>query len=358
MKNFPKYQIAKGIRPKRKQEYKAGLLAERFPGTDFSGLSEQLYQVDTRSPSQTVIRMRDCGWLEVEGRRIRTYGPKGQAAELARRLLDADYADNTEHLEEIASYQRKGSGLRQRRGYLPEQPLSAVERRAEWWMAQGFTEVSPQPDGVWVRIGHTRIQDTGDELRIHGKPSDDAMRVMVLKAVEVWGAEMEVFGSREFKNAAWLEAQRQGVSVFDADTGEAYEPSPDIKKQWESDIAKSAADTAEIDGIRTAKKLSTLLKSAAAGDAEAAARLGNHDPDLHDFLSYHLDADQREAFAQEPDEKVIPALADFRDFGRMARKDEDEKPEEERRKDLAERLAIEEAAREAREKRDRSLAPS
>lgn len=349
----PVHQIKNGIRPARKQDFKMKLLSERFPGADLSGFKDEIYQVDARSSSKTIIRMRDRGWLECENGLIHTYGPKGQAEILAQRLVISGHANSAERLEETASYQRRGSGLRQRRRRgeaLPEQPLSVVEQRAEFWRALGYTHVNPMPDGVFISIGSCKIQDLGDELKIHGKPSDDAARAMVLKAAEQWSGEMEVFGSKTFKDMMWLESMRQGVSLYDADTGRLYEPSPDIKKSWEEATAKLAEATGDLEALEKRKELGSLMRRAASGDVEAAVELERNDMELADFLNRHLDKQQRAEFAQGSDGEIAEDLDLWRKLGAEARAQDEQDGRAEQTPALSQRLAAEARARSRRDK--------
>lgn len=349
----PIHQIKGGVRPARKQDYKMRLLSDRFPGADLSGFKDEIYQVDARSPSKTIIRMRDRGWLEYENGLIHTYGPRGKAELLANRLVVSGHANATEHLEKTASYQRRGSGLRQRRTPDtpdPEQPLSVVEQRAEFWRALGYTHVSPMPDGVFVSIGSCKLQDLGDELKIHGRVNDDATRAMVLKAQEQWGGEMEVFGSKTFKDMMWLESQRQGVTLYDADTGKIYEPSPNIKKSWEEATAKLAEATGDLEALEARKQLGSLMRRAASGDVEAAVELERNDEELADFLNRHLDKQQRAEFAQGSDGEIAEDLDLFRKLGVQARAEDEQDGKAEETPALSQRLAAEAKARSRRDK--------
>jgi hypothetical protein len=332
---FQTSQMSGGIKPRRKQDLKARLMTEKFPNADLSGHVSDFYQVDTRNPSVTKIRMRDGGWCEVDenGRTVRVYGTQGSADELAQRLIDSGYADKLDRLRVEQEYKKAGAGK------TPKTiPADEAERLAERWRERGFTRVDVQPDGCWVTIGTTRIQDLGTSLRIHGKPSDAACAAMVEKAVDEWGSECEVRGSQAFKDAIWLQAQRRGVKVYDEATGQPYIPSAAFAAQWNREKKDDKESENDIGAISADKKLSGLLKSAAAGDSEALTRLENNDPDLAHFLSLHLDDEQRKSLSAEPDEKLVAALKSFREYGQKAKADQDAKGEDRKVVSLSERL--------------------
>ncbi|WP_165816044.1 MobA/MobL family protein [Kumtagia ephedrae] len=353
MATNPKFQNLNGIAPRRKQDFKTKLFQERFPDADLSGFADQLHQVDTRNPRTTKIRMKDGGWIDVDaaGRTIKVYGPTGTADELAQRVVEADYADYIDRLEITQRLQKQGATPRK------TVPAAEVETIADRWRSRGYTNISEAPDGVWVTIGNTRIQDLGDELRIHGKPTEAATRAMVEKAIDEWSSELEVFGTQEFKDAVWLDSARRGVTVYDKLTGELYQPSPDVRAKFEADRKRVAKESDDMDDLQANKKVSALLKSAAAGDAEAATRLENNDDKLYAFVSLHLDEDQRKSLAHEPDEKVIAALAHFRKRGAKALEDEEKKGEDKKVVSLSQRLAAK-AEREKELEAGRGNAPA
>src|SRR5690606_20407023 len=106
-----------------------------------------------KNPTIARIQTRDGGWVEVEGRQIRTYGTSGYASEVAQELESAGYADGIEHLEESIRVGKKG----QRRQHIPNAMLDAqAETIADKWRSRGYTDVQEGPDGVYIRIGQAR----------------------------------------------------------------------------------------------------------------------------------------------------------------------------------------------------------
>lgn len=329
MQTNPSYQARNGIRPRSKADFKTRLLRERFPDLPkVEGWAKDLHFIDTSDPALTKIATRDGGHIEIRGRFAKVYGSEGKADELAAALHTADDLDGIERLQELKSLQRKGSGIRQRRkpDEIPQLSASQVESLADRWRSRGYHRITESPDGVWVEIGKCRIQDLGDELRIHGPAaSDAAVRAMVEKAAAEWSSEVEVFGDKAFKDAMWLEAQRQGVTVYDQTTGELYQPSEELRRRFEADRLRVQDEGNEIAEIKRRKAMSALLLEAAAGDIEALKKLKTNDRDLADFVTLHLDDTQRGQLVGKPEADVVPALAEFRVFGRLARKaDEDE----------------------------------
>jgi hypothetical protein len=313
MSTNPKHQFSdkNGIKPRHQQDYKAKLLSGRFPDAAADIDAQQLYMVDVKDPKIARLQTRDGGWLEVEGRQVRTYGPQGYANEIAIKLEKAGYADDIEHLEESVRVGKKNRRPR------PAALLDIeAESIADKWRSRGYTDVQESLDGVYVRIGQARLQDLGDEVRLHGKPSEAALRAMVAKSTDEWGSEIEVTGSKSFKDALWLEAQRQGVRVYDSATGDVYKPSAEIAARWAADLAQMQGNEQQIDGIRQTKKLTSLMKNAASGDKDSLAELQKRDPALTAFLAQHLDADQLKLLAQEKDSDLEPQLDGMRELGR------------------------------------------
>jgi hypothetical protein len=148
---------------------------------------------------------------------------------------------------------------------------------------------------------------------------------MLAKAVDEWDSSLEIFGSREFKDQAWLEAQRQGVTVYDQATGELYQPSEEIKKKFEADAQRLRSEGDEIAAIKSHKAMAALVLETAAGDPAALKKLKANDKDLADFVTLHLDDEQRGRLVGKPEADVVPALPAFRYYGKAARLDEDEK---------------------------------
>jgi hypothetical protein len=330
MATSPKFQALKGgIRPARKQDFKAKLMRDRFPDlpTD-ADWPNKIHMVDVRQSHVTKIHTRDGGWVEVEGRQIKTYGQRGYADALALQIGTAIGADDIERLEEMQSIQRKGSGIRARRrpgDPAPQVPAAEVESRADRWRSRGYTDITEASDGTWISIGACRLQDLGNEVRIHGKPTDAAARALLAKAIDEWDSEIEIYGSREFKDSVWREAQRQGVKVYDKETGSLYEPSPDVRKAFEADAARNAENVTNLEGVRNHKAIAGLVRESAAGDVAALAKLENNDPALVDFVTLHLDDDQRARLASKPESDIVDALSSFREYGREAREKDDER---------------------------------
>jgi hypothetical protein len=325
----PKFQTpaaSGGIKPRRQQDYKAKLLSSRFP--DAKGIDQnQLYMIDVKQMGVTRIQTRDHGWVEIDhaGRTIKTYGQPGYADAIAKSLYDADYADHVERLEELKAAGRRGGIQPRRKGEpAPMQDMAQVESRADRWRSRGFTNVVEATDGTWVHIGSCKLQDLGNQVRVHGKVNDDAIRAMLLKAADEWGGEIEVFGTKEFKDAAWLEAQRMGITVFDKDTDELYEPSPDVKAAFEADRKMVAEASADMETVKDQRDIAELLKEAVSGDVAAIAKLENSgESGLTDFATLHLDDKQRQAFAVLSAAEIAEGLPAFRRAGVAAREADD-----------------------------------
>lgn len=321
MSDFPRMQSEKnGVRPKHQQDYKQRLMSQRLPGVDVR--SDDLYMIDVKDPRQTRIQMRDGGWVEIANRKATVYGPQGMADKLGAAIISADHADHIDRLPEQAAITKRGQKPRPRQQATPsgdipasyKLPETAIESIADKWRSRGYTNVVEAPDGVYVTMGQARIQDLGTEVRIHGKASDPAVNALLAKSLEEWGGELEAYGSQEFKDKLWLEAQRQGVKVYDKD-GTLYEPSPAIRAQFEADKAKLDTQALDLEGIKQRKKISDLMLEAANGSKEALADLKERDGYLWLLLT-NFDEDQLTSFRAESVTYVEEFLEDFRKQGR------------------------------------------
>ncbi|MCA0048196.1 hypothetical protein LB577_14715 [Mesorhizobium sp. B283B1A] len=316
-----------GIHPRSRADFKQKLLRERFPDLpNAESWAGSLHFIDTSNPGLIRIATKDGGHAEIENRMAKVFGRRGQADALVAALQAADDLDDIERLEELKSLRRKADGARPRRNpdEVPQLPPDRVESLSDRWRSRGFTKVVEAPDGVWIEIGKCRLQDLGDELRIHGPAaSDAAVRAMITKAVDEWDSSLEVFGGRSFKDATWLQARRQGVVVYDAETGKLYEPSEDVRRAFEGDQLRVRAEHDEMSAIRNHKAVASLVLEAAAGDAAALEKLERNDRELAAFVTMHLDDEQRGKMVGKPEADVVAALPAFRSFGRTAREAEE-----------------------------------
>ncbi|WP_226622334.1 MobA/MobL family protein [Brucella anthropi] len=328
MSDYPKMQsdTENGIRPRHQQDFKRKLMTQHLPGV--AGSSDDIHMIDAKDPKKLRVNMRDGGWVEVENRKVTIYGPAGMADKMGAAIVTADRADYIDRLTETAAITRRGQKPRPRQqatpsGDIPASyrlPETAIESIADKWRSRGYTNVIEAPDGVYVTIGQARLQDLGTEVRIHGKASDPAINALLAKSLEEWGGELEAYGSTQFKDALWLEAQRKGVKVYDQ-SGKVYEPSPEIRAQFEADRAKLDAQVLDLEGIRQRKKVSDLMLEAASGNnKEALSDLKERDYHLWLLLT-NFDEDQIAAFRAETIESIEANLDGFRAVGRDIEQD-------------------------------------
>lgn len=284
-------------------DYKIGLLLDRFPGLDTAPHAAAIHMVDTRRADRTRVLTTDSGWVEVQGRRVKTWGQGEMAPALARDLAALIAADGgVERLERTAAIGRDADA---RPIVLGESSAVAI---ADGWRERGYTDVSESPDGVWVHLGpESRLRDTGDHVSVYGQISDESIRALVEKANDDWGAQLESHGPEDFRERLWLEAQRQNVVVV------GYEPSESLRQRWEAEQAKIAAESDALAGVRRVTGDADLLLSAARGDVESLSRL---DPELRAFVSRHLDDEQRAHLARQSPADVAMELRRFRSYGR------------------------------------------
>jgi len=329
MSEFPRYQsdAENGIRPKHQQDYKQRLMCDRLPGVNVN--SNDLYMIDVKNPRLSRIQMRDSSWVEIEHatRKATVYGPRGMADKLAAAIVAADHADYIDRLAETATMAKRGRKHQQQAtpssNMPPKIPETVVDSLAQKWMERGYTNVISAPDGCFVTIGSCRIQDTGTDVKIHGKPSDAAINALVVKALDEWQGEVELHAgsSQDFKDRLWLAAQREGVKVYDPDTGKLYEPSPEIRAQFEADKARLDAQALDLEGVRQRKKIGDLMLEAANGSKEALQDLKERDGYLW-LLVTNFDEEQLAALKTETVETLEPQLDGFRALGREIEQEE------------------------------------
>ncbi|MER8390887.1 hypothetical protein NKH10_03065 [Mesorhizobium sp. M1340] len=153
---------------------------------------------------------------------------------------------------------------------------------------------------------------------------------MISKAMDEWDSSLEIFGERPFKDAAWLEGQRQGVAVYNQATGKLYEPSEEVRKAFEGDQFRIRSEGDEMSAIRNHRAVAALVLEAAAGDVAALEKLEGNDHDLAAFVTRHLDDEQRGKLAGKPEADVVAALPTLRGYGRTAREAEEARRKKER----------------------------
>jgi hypothetical protein len=285
-------------------DYKVGLLKRRFPDFDPQPYVDTLHMVDVRRSARTRILTNDGGWIEVSGKKVATWGTDGQAGPLARALADVIGAGD-DGVVKLAKSAAVGHTAHSRPVRLSEFAVTTI---ADHWRERGYEDVTEAPDGAWIVVGEaSRIRDTGDYASIHGSISDEAIRALVEKAADEWGATLESHGPEEFRERLWLECQRQGVDV------RGYTPSAALRRRWEAEIAKRQSDEQLLAGVRRVATDADLLISAAAGDVDSLRKL---DPDLRKFVSSYLDDDQRAELARQRPLDIVQEINGWRELGR------------------------------------------
>uniref|UniRef100_A0A9E8CQC9 MobA/VirD2-like nuclease domain-containing protein n=1 Tax=Bosea sp. NBC_00436 TaxID=2969620 RepID=A0A9E8CQC9_9HYPH len=302
----------KSIRPRHRQDFKSKLLSDAVPDFDTTAWTHDLHQIN-RGP-RTRIQTRDRGWVEIDHKAgiVKTWGRPGRAVELAEAIAESQGW----HLESL----RPTGDMRT----LPDRAPSpyAPADIETWWRERGYDAVAAQ-DGVWIDAGSARLQDIGDQVRLHGALTPEAARALVIKASEAWGGDAELSGawSQTDKDALWLEAQRSGVRLG------ACEPSTKAQAIWDSETAEAARRADTLGLVRSATGPARLLLDAAAGDVSALAKL---DPDLRAFVGQYLDDDQRAELGNAEVADIMTEMARFRELGAEERarteRDRDLKP--------------------------------
>lgn len=303
--------VMKGIRPRHAQEYKSDLLEEVAPNLDARPWREDIYQVNKGTRPR--IRTRDRGWIEIDRRAgvVRTWCKPGRASELAQAIAEAEGL-HVSPLRPAGDIKASGPAL-----ITGRRPADLES----WWRERGYDAVAAD-DGVWVDAGPTRLQDIGNQVRVHGECSPEAARAIVLKAAEAWGGEAELTGSwsQPDRDLMWLEAQRAGVRLA------GCEPSASARASWAAETSAAAQREETLSIVRASTGPGQTLRAAAGGDVAALARL---DPDFRAFVASYLDDDQRAELAQADLADIIPELERFRQLGaeERERKEPDRTPQ-------------------------------
>lgn len=108
------------------------------------------------------------------------------------------------------------------------------------------------------------------------------------------------------------------MAVYDKETKELYEPSKEVRKQYEDAVKKLAEKNAAMDGIQRRKSLAELVHASASRDKNAVNELMQRDKLLATFVRSYLDDDQLDALRQETPQAIEKQLDGFRELGRRA----------------------------------------
>ena len=291
-----------------KQDVKASLLRERIPDLDTSGIDKDaIYRVDVSNKAKTVVQMRDDSMCELRGGRLYVYGSTdgGTAQRLAEAIAEANgwEADTITRLPPSVRM-RAPEGRYKRRVKSEEE----IDRIVDYWREAGYTDVSTCKQGVWVTLGSSRLLDSGDRVTLHGPISDDAIAAMVGKARDQWAGRCEIWGSDEFRERYWLEAQRQGVEVTN------YDPPPHIKAQADAERKERgkevAAVTAVADAATTAREALRYVREET-NDLHVSAELRAYLDSLRDPKSGKFDTRAARTIANMETAQVAPLVIEM-----------------------------------------------
>lgn len=283
---------------KERQEFKRKLLSNHLPGIHIDAC--KLHMVDVKNPEKLKMQFVDGGWLELENKKITLYGDSLYADQFADEVVKKGLALEKERYEETASFSSKS--LKN-----PELSQEQVESLADRWRSRGYTDIVETDGGVWLTVGQSRLFDSGADVKIFGTATPDAVNALLVKAADEWNGEIELFGTREFKDKVYLEAQQRNIKIFDKNTGQAYVPSAEILAQINAKNSASAPESLE-----------SLIKKTASLDKDAAAKVKAREPEIYAFLSQHLDAKQLKSLSAEDLNDIKQQLENMRKLGQKA----------------------------------------
>jgi hypothetical protein len=75
-----------------------------------------------------------------------------------------------------------------------------------------------------------RIVDDGETISLHGQVDEEAVKAMMAIAEAKGWSRLRVTGNAQFKDAAWIEAQRRGVTIAN------WSPSADTIRAWRLEL--------------------------------------------------------------------------------------------------------------------------
>ncbi|MBB3998388.1 MobA/MobL family protein [Aureimonas pseudogalii] len=305
-RGFPRAPARKTREP-HQQDYKLGLLKDRFPDAVLSPtIGESLYLVDVRDPRRTRTLLRDGAWVESddESGTVSLWGPRSQNAAALAEAISASTGYGIDRVERTASAAKPGK-TRRKSVVSEDEAISLADK----WRRRGFSDVTESPAGVRVGLGgRSRLLDSGDHVDLHGPVSDESLRALASKAAEDWSGSLTLDGPwpAEAQARLWLECQRQGVTLAD------YTPPPAVAAAWAAESG-SVADTAtKLRAVRSETAEADLLLGAAAGDVASLKKL---EPALRAFVTGHLDDDQRRDLVKADREEIVAVLGEFRSIG-------------------------------------------
>ncbi|KQT83125.1 hypothetical protein ASG48_14225 [Aurantimonas sp. Leaf443] len=295
------------VREPHQQDYKLGLLADRFPDGDFSPFRDALYLVDAKNPRRTRVLTRDGAWVESddESGTVSLWGPRSANAAALADAIAVSTGYGVDRLERSASG-RKPSGNKRKQAMPEAEAVSLADK----WHRRGYMDVTEGPSGVRVGLGpRSRLLDSGDHIDLVGPVSEVALRALATKAAEDWGGSLTLDGPwpEEAIGRLWLECQRQGVDLV------GYEPPPELVAEWNARSAIIADSATRLRAVRSETREADILLAAASGDVAALRRLP---ADLRAFVQGHLDDDQRSELAHADREAVTASLPQFRRYGK------------------------------------------
>lgn len=281
-----------------RQEFKRKLVANHLPGIQIN--AQKLHMIDTKNPKNLKIQLTDGGWLELENRKITLFGDSKYADELADEIIQKQYANSKTRLEKTASFSSKSSTKL-------ALSLEQIESLSDRWRSRGYTDIVESDSGVWITVGQSRLFDSGSDVTIYGASSPDSINALLEKAADEWNGEIELFGTREFKDKVYLEAQERGIKIYDKDTGQAYVPSAEILALLNLKNSASAPESLE-----------SLIKKTASLDKDAATKIKAREPEIYAFLSQHLDASQLKSLSSEDLKSIKEQIAGMKILGQKA----------------------------------------
>lgn len=252
-------EATKPTNPQQKSDFKAKLIREFFP--DLKKIDREALWRITQQKDRIRIAMRDGSMIDYktstpqsQQESLRYFGGPGkqsQAATLAQQIADEQELDAKP--EFIPAALAADSPKKRKK------PLTDDERStlADRWRARGFTDVDETRKGVAIHLQDgSKLHDTGNRVTLSGPVSDEAVGAMITKAREEWNNRIECWGGQQFLDAAWLEAQRQGVD-FSVKNQPDWQPSAEYQQAWEREqasiVTAQATEAQALDKLDTAK---------------------------------------------------------------------------------------------------------
>lgn len=198
--------------PPQDVDAKIAIIRRHFPTIDAMELAGRLISIDEAKDGRILLHFQEDDRLDVDAREglVRQFGLGARAKAFGQVIAGSLRVAFSQHADDEWG-RAKDASKPIRLAPLTRQECQAI---AEKWKDSDLNEISLSKNGVIVQINATSwLVDRGNEAMLHGATSDEAIRVLMMKAQRDWNNRIELIGTDEYKARAWKIAQEEGVTV-------------------------------------------------------------------------------------------------------------------------------------------------